>query len=82
MENALQTYFDSMRDHRVLSRDEEASLSRDIWAGKKALDELEAKVEANEDFSDALDVVYDTAVEAIEAFKMREDEILELSADL
>ncbi|MAU11018.1 MAG: hypothetical protein CL607_14445 [Anaerolineaceae bacterium] len=52
------------------------------FALSKALDELEAKVEANEDFSDALDVVYDTAVEAIEAFKMREDEILELSADL
>ena len=48
----------------------------------KALDELEAKVEAGEDFSTELDTVYDTAVEAIEAFQMREDIILELSKDL
>ncbi|QPC80964.1 hypothetical protein G4Y79_14750 [Phototrophicus methaneseepsis] len=49
---------------------------------EKALDELEAKVKAGEAFDSELDAVYDTAVEAIEAFNMREDIILELSKDL
>ncbi|MCA9883216.1 MAG: hypothetical protein KC708_09605 [Anaerolineae bacterium] len=60
---------------------DEAQIRYQMSLGK-ALDELEAKVESGDDFSDALDTVYDTAVEAIEAFKLREDVILELSEDL
>lgn len=49
---------------------------------EKALNTLEEKVSAGDDFSTELDTIYDTTVEAIEAFKLRDDVILELSKDL
>lgn len=47
-----------------------------------ALDELQEKVKAGEDFGDALEAVYDAAVEANEAIQLRDDEILRLGDSL
>lgn len=47
-----------------------------------ALDTLEETVKSGDDFGDALDAVYEVAVEAIEAFELRDDEIARLGDTL
>lgn len=52
------------------------------------IDDLEGKIGAlgdalkGGDFSQELETIYDTAVEAIDAFRLRDDEILQLDSDL
>lgn len=46
---------------------------------EEALDKLEEAVKKGDDFGDRLDVVHEAAVEANDAFALREDEILKLS---
>ena len=70
---------------------DEAALDR-IYAFDEAqvryIDDLEGKIDSltnalkGEEFSQELEAVYDTAVEAIEAFSLRDNEILQLDNDL
>lgn len=70
---------------------DEAALDR-IYAFDEAqvryIDELERKIDAlsdalkSDDFSQELESIFDTAVEAIDAFALRDNEILQLDSDL
>lgn len=65
---------------RIYAFDE--AQTRYVTSFSEALDQLEDAIKSGEDLRDAMDAVYDIAVEAIEAFSLRDDVITRVSETL